>query len=154
MLKFVYDIGSWTCKVFVNSRNLIFVKNSVLISIYQRPSDSIKSNAKQYWARNRDQRDQMGRFLKVLSQNISSKSSPNYLQLFGLSWKTSLLNLCCYFLGKFYKHLGHFLLQHLVTLIETHAEVIKTRRLWLVGSWYDGWSIAGFSCSAVTQVFR
>ena len=62
------------------------------------------------------------RFLKVLGDTFSNKNSTNYLQLFGPFWKTSLLckNCCGYFLGNHWKHLGYFLLQHLVTLFSSH----------------------------------
>ena len=62
--------------------------------------------------------DQIGRFLKNLGDKISYKSSPNDWKLF-VQLKKNLLfckNYCCYFLGNFWKHLGYFLLQHLVTL--------------------------------------
>ena len=56
--------------------------------------------------------------LKVFGNNISNKSSPKDIQLFGQCWKTavSCKNCCCYFLCNFYKHMGYVLLQHLVTL--------------------------------------
>ena len=57
---------------------------------------------------------QIGRFLKVLRDMVSIKSSPNAWWIFGLKWKTTLfmLNYWDYFLEK----LGYFLIQHLVTL--------------------------------------
>ena len=63
--------------------------------------------------------DQIGLFLKVLGDKIRNKGSLGDWQLLGQGWKTSLFvqNCCCYFLGNFRKHLGYFLLQHLVTLI-------------------------------------
>ena len=76
--------------------------------------------------------DQIGGFLKVFGDKISSKSSPNYCQPFGQCWKTPLLckNCCCYFLGNFWKHLSYFLLQHLVTLITSIVvAVLCCRRL-------------------------
>ena len=65
--------------------------------------------------------DQIGRFLKVLGNKIYSKRSPKDWQLFGRFRKTSLLCKNCigYFLGNFWKKLGYFLLQHLVTMIMT-----------------------------------
>ena len=68
-----------------------------------------------------DQCDQNGWFLKVLGDKFCSKSRPNDGPLFGHFWKTSFFckNCRCYCLGNFWKHLGYFLLQHLVTLVTT-----------------------------------
>ena len=63
--------------------------------------------------------DQIGRFLKVLRHMVSVKSSPNAWWMFGLKWKATLLmlNYCGYFLGNFWKTLGYFFIQHLITLV-------------------------------------
>ena len=49
------------------------------------------------------------------------------MAIFRLFSKTSLLskNCCCYFLGNFWKHLGNFLLQHLVTLDKTKSKNVN-----------------------------
>ena len=75
--------------------------------------------AKSKETKKQKQCDQIGRFLKVIGDKISIKSSPNYFSLLGLFWKTSLLCKNCYgyFLGNFRKHLGYFLLWYLVTLV-------------------------------------
>ena len=59
-----------------------------------------------------DQCDQIGRFLKVLCNKISSKTS----NFFGYFEKPH------YFLGNFWKHLGYFLLQYLVILMLTKID--------------------------------
>ena len=67
--------------------------------------------------------DQIVQFVKVLGNKISSKISRNDVQLLGLFFKTSLLGgkYCMgYFLGNFWKKLGYFFLQHLVTLLACH----------------------------------
>ena len=57
----------------------------------------------------------------------SIKNSSNAKWIFGLKWKATLfmLNYCSYFLGNFWKKLGYFLIQHLVTLVTRN--LIKTR---------------------------
>ena len=62
--------------------------------------------------------DQIGRLLRVLGDKIFINSSPNAKLTFGLKWKATLfiLNYWGYFLGNFWKNLGYFFIQHLVTL--------------------------------------
>ena len=45
--------------------------------------------------------------------------------IFWLKWKETLLmlNYCDYFLGNFWKKLGYFLVQHLVTLTWTREDI-------------------------------
>ena len=54
--------------------------------------------------------DQIGWFLKVLSDKFSYKSGPNIRQLFGLFRKTLILSENCwgYFLVNFWMYLGYF----------------------------------------------
>ena len=63
--------------------------------------------------------DQIGRFLNVFGDMVSIKSSPNAWWIFGLNWKAALfmLNYCGYYFGKYWKNLGYFLIQYLVTLL-------------------------------------
>ena len=62
--------------------------------------------------------DQIGQFLKSLGDKFSLKSSQNLWKLFGLQWKASYCseNYRGSFWGKFWKILGYFLFQHMVTL--------------------------------------
>ena len=55
---------------------------------------------------------------EVFGDKLSPKSSQNVQWIFGLKLKTSLLgkNCCSYILANFWKHLGYFLFQHLVTV--------------------------------------
>ena len=50
------------------------------------------------------------RFLKVLGDMVSIKSSPKAWLIFGLEWKATffMLNYCGYFLGNVWKNLGNF----------------------------------------------
>ena len=64
-----------------------------------------------------NQCDQIVHFLMFLVKNFLTKVAQMIGNILG-NFKTSLLykNCCCYFLGIFWKHLGYFLLQLLVTL--------------------------------------
>ena len=59
------------------------------------------------------------RFLKVLGDMVSIKSSPKAWLIFGLEWKATffMLNYCGYFLGNVWKIWATFLIQHMVTLV-------------------------------------
>ena len=72
----------------------------------------------------------LGVFLKVLGNKISCKRSPNEWHIFGLFWKTSCSCKHCigYSLANFWTTLGHFLLQHMVTLSTTYES--RRRRHW------------------------
>ena len=72
------------------------------------------------WHLGREQCDQIWRFLKVFGDRFSYKSSSNVCWIFGLFWKHpfSSINCCIYLLGNFWKLLGYFIFQHLVTLEE------------------------------------
>ena len=78
--------------------------------------------------------DQIGRFLKVLGNKITSEGSINDCQLFGLFWKTSLLfkTLKLHWLrfGQLLEKLGYFLLQHLVTLFMAHSNGLRETGQW------------------------
>ena len=64
-----------------------------------------------------DQCDQIGRFLQVLGNKLSHKSSPNKLVTFGLFLIMLLLWKSVWKLfGQFWVELGNFLFHHLVTL--------------------------------------
>ena len=85
------------------------------------------------WKQQHQQCDQIGRFLKVLGNRISSKRSRNDWQLFGLFWKISLWCKNCigYFLGNFWQKMGYFFLQHLATLNTSHTSLaIILFRFW------------------------
>ena len=76
----------------------------------------------------------LGDFLKFLVTKFTTKVAQiisNFLVYF---LKTSLLckNCCGYFLGNLSKHLGYFLLQHLVTLSTFN---VSTRRLFALSPW-------------------
>ena len=62
--------------------------------------------------------DQIGRFMKYPCQKLSYKSSPNDWWVFGLLQQSQELSKNCsnYILGNYWKHFGHFLIYHLVTL--------------------------------------
>ena len=79
----------------------------------------------------------MGQFLEFLADKYYYKSGPNVCWLFGQVWKLSLFksNWWGYFLGYFWKNLGYFLFQHLVTLrvYEIEIERVGERRSWIVG---------------------
>ena len=66
----------------------------------------------------------LGDIWKFVATKFLAKEAPYYLQRFGLFWKSSLLcnNCIGYFWGNFWKKLGHFLLQHLVTLAVANLE--------------------------------
>ena len=74
--------------------------------------------------------DQNGRFLEFLGNKFYYKSSPNVLWLFGQLWNPLLFksNCWCYILGNFWKNLGYFLFQHLVTLLEVVWKKNKCER--------------------------
>ena len=83
-----------------------------------------------------EQSDQIGRFLKVLGDKFSYKRSPNVCWLVGLFWKHtfSLINWCSYFLGNFWKFLGYFIFQRLVTLgMRLKQIVCQQRFVWCPG---------------------
>ena len=63
----------------------------------------------------RDQCDQIGRFLKVLGDNLSFKS----LVTFEVFWNRHFLSKNChgYFFGRLYKKLGNFFIYYLLTLV-------------------------------------
>ena len=73
---------------------------------------------------------QIGRFLEFLGNKFYYKSSPNVLWLFGQLWNPLLFksNCWCYILGNFWKNLGYFLFQHLVTLLEVVWKKNKCER--------------------------
>ena len=60
----------------------------------------------------------LGNFLKLFGTKFIAKVGKIFNNNFGLLWKIALftLNWCMYFLSIFWTKLGHFLLQHLVTL--------------------------------------
>ena len=61
----------------------------------------------------------LGDFWNFLVTNFITKVSQMFVWLFGLMWKPSLIksNWWGYLLGNFWKNLGYFSLQHLVTLL-------------------------------------
>ena len=67
----------------------------------------------------------LGDFFKVHGDKFSYKSGPIVKQIFGNLKKHSFLDKHCFdnFFGNFWKHLGNFLLQHLVTLAVTAVTV-------------------------------
>ena len=71
-----------------------------------------------WWALSYVWCDQIGRFLEILGHKLYNKSSPNVWWLFGQLWNPLLFksNWKRYILGNFWKNLGYFLCQHLVTL--------------------------------------
>ena len=60
--------------------------------------------------------DQIGQLLKVLGNKILAKVALIFCNNFGNCKKTLfMLNWCGYFMGNFWRQLGYFSLQHLVT---------------------------------------
>ena len=105
-----FDKNSPILKVWYGA-GLVFGKLLYLLDNFMLP----KAFSYEAGQQKHVQCDQIGRFLKVFGNKISSKSSPNDWQLFGLFWKTSLLCKTAlatsYFLGNFWKKSGYFLLQ-------------------------------------------
>ena len=75
--------------------------------------------------------DQIGRFLQVLGNKMSQKSSPNILVTFrAISYNVTIMyKVRGYFLGNFGGKLGNFIFHHLVTLLS-----YLPTDLWLRGS--------------------
>ena len=72
----------------------------------------------------------------ILGDKFSYKRSPNVCWLVGLFWKHpfSLINWCSYFLGNFWKFLGYFIFQRLVTLgMRLKQIVCQQRFVWCPG---------------------
>ena len=71
--------------------------------------------------------DQIGRFLKVFGNKFSLISSTNVWRLFGLFEHRRFLskNCCGYFLEYFWKNLGEFSFQHLVTLPPSSLSLLR-----------------------------
>ena len=71
--------------------------------------------------------DQIGRFLKVRGCKVPcAKVAQIFINIFRLLCKMAffMLNWCGYFLGSFWRKLGCFLLQHLVTLLSLPSDCV------------------------------
>ena len=90
-----------------------------------------------------DQCDQIGHILKVLGHKFDYKSTPNVFWHFGLFWKHpfSFVNFSNYFLGNFWKFLGHFIFTRLVTL-----SLMPKRHSWVSANSYGAAPSGLYSC--------
>ena len=73
-------------------------------------------------------------FWKFLGTKILVKVAQIFSKNIGLLWKTAFftLNWCGWFLGNFWRKLGYFLLQHLVTLVLGHFQLYEKLNVILI----------------------